>query len=410
MNHVHIGPSPLALGLLVPCTLAAGFDVVLLGRPGASYHPEYVHVETGSGERVVRRPVAFEGPLRLADASDAVRSRVGSDAPLLLTCTLRDAIVDRVDLVAEALEARPPGAETVFAACENSPHSAYQDLEERFAAEGVTPVKTVIDRICREENDQDDEGRRVVLAHSAGEWLFEAPVEPLAVFEALSRVSEVALVKGLAAYRDRKLWIVNGAHLFVGLLARNAPVDEFDLDEPARRHEEDCERGEDLTETARRPEVIVHVSHLHTAMNEALERSHPDLPGNLAYGMDRVLAYIDQPDSARRVLSGFERAELAPFIATMAERIGRPAEICSENGCSVGAFLPVLDFFEDVVTDLDAFLDADLIRCDPRLVSEDADGRAVAAYRQFLEGWLPAAMLAERIERFEAALCASSPL
>lgn len=76
----------------------------------------------------------------------------------------------------------------------------------------------------------------------------------------------------------------------------------------------------------------------------------------------------------------------------------------------MAAFQPVLDIFEDLVADLDSFLDAARIRRDPSLVSQPADERAVAAYGRFVGAWMSTAKADERVERFERALHQSSPL
>lgn len=396
MNHVQIGPSALAHGLLIPCTLALGFKVAIVGRVGEDGPSEYVHVNTHTGKKRTRPVDLVEGPERLSDASVAFRSMVGENEPLLVTCSLRDAIVDRRDLVIELLEARPEGAETVFAACENSPHEIYAEIEEVCEANGIVSLKTVVNRMCREEEERDEDDRRVILAHPLGEWVFEQPARSLGLLEALSRLEEVEIVEEYAARKDRKIWMVNGVHLALALMARAAPQGE-----PA---------DFDLTRAAMRPEVLVQLAQLHGPMDEALRRRHPGLTGNLAYGRDHVLAYMEHPDYVSRVLSGFKRQDLAPFIGTMEERIGTPARVCFEANCSREAFEPVLDVFEDLAKDPDVFVDAAEIRDNPLLVTEAADRRAIEAYERFLTGWMPVAAVEVRVARFAAGLEASSPL
>jgi hypothetical protein len=395
MNHVQIGPSALAHGLLIPCTQKAGFEVALIGRTGGENRTEYVHVDTKTGDGVPRAVALAEGPASLSEASERLREIAGSKEPLLITCTLREAIIERCGFVEELLEARPSGAETVFAACENTPDRAYENLEKACEAFGAVSLRTVVNRMCVEQKERDTEGRRVILAHPLGEWLFEAPSQSLRLLEDLSRIKEVKLVEDYEAHKDRKIWMVNGVHLVLGLRTRAAQRDIFETDE-------------DLTETARRPEVLVQLAQLHGPMEEALKRRHPHLEGNLRYGEKHVLAYMEHPDSAERVLSNFTRRNLAPFIATMKERLGEPARICAGAGCSVDALLKVLDLFERVVKDQGAFVeDAAKIRLAPELVTEKADARAVAAYRDFLTGW--ADEMDERVARFADALEESSP-
>jgi hypothetical protein len=397
MNHVHIGPSPLAHGLLIPATLAAGFSVFLIGRPGASGSTEYVEIDTRTGEKKMHEVAAFEGPPALTDASMELRSRIGRGEPLLITSTLRDAIVPRRHLVAEILKARPKGAETLFATCENSPHPIYREIEDACADAGAVALRTVVDRMCREEEELDEQGRRVILAHPVGEWLFEAPHKPLPLLEALCAAGGAKAVENYVAHRDRKLWMVNGTHQALALLARVAPVGRYEID------------AENLNKAARRSRTIVRISHLHGPMDEALRRLHPTLTGNLQFGMERALAYTEHPDKASRVLSGLKRQDLGPFIVSMDERLGQPARVCFQAGCSVEAFSVVLDAFEAVASDPGAFGDAPEIRRDPDLISDTTDLRAVEAYKRFIGSWMSDVEAQQRVERFATALRKSSP-
>ncbi len=397
MNHVHIGPSPLAHGLLIPATLAAGFSVFLIGRPGASGPAEYVEIDSRTGEKKTHEIAAFEGPAALADTSMELRSQIGRGEPLLITSTLRDAIVPRRHLVAEILKARPKGAETLFAACENSPHPIYREIEDACVDAGAVALRTVVDRMCLEEEELDEQGRRVILAHPAGEWLFEAPDKPLPVLDAICTAGGAKAVEDYVARRDRKLWMVNGTHQALALLARVAPVRRYEID------------AESLSKAARRSRTMVFISHLHGPMDEALRRLYPALTGNLQFGMERALAYTEHPDKASRVLSGMKRQDLGPFILSMDERLGRPARVCFQAGCSVEAFSAVLDVFEAVASDPEAFGDALEIRRDPDLISDTIDLQAVEAYERFIGSWMSDEEVTQRLDRFAAALRKSSP-
>jgi hypothetical protein len=251
--------------------------------------------------------------------------------------------------------------------------------------------------MCLEDEELDEEGRRVVLAHPVGEWLFEAPRKPLPLLEALCAAGGAKAVDDYEARRDRKLWMVNGTHQALALLARAAPVGRYEIER------------ENLRKAARRSRTIVRISHLHGPMDEALRRLHPTLTGNLQFGMERALAYTEHPDKASRVLAELKRRDLGPFIVSMEERLGRPAQICFEAGCSVEAFSVVLDAFEAVASDPDAFGDALETRRDPGLISDATDLRVMEAYERFVGGWMSDAEARQRVERFAAALRKSSP-
>jgi hypothetical protein len=220
MLHVHIGPSPLALGLLVPLALAADFDVCVIGRPGSESPREYGCAGTGRGGRLRYHRVSwFEGPNRPSDLPVDLKDRIGSDEPLLLTCTLRKMIADRRYFVEELLRMRPPSAETLLLPCENAPDSAYEQIATSCQDSGVRALRTVVNRMCIGRKP-DIDGRRMVFAHHLGEWLIERPSSASEILAALESADEVEVVDDIEARHDRKLWMVNGAHQALALMAR----------------------------------------------------------------------------------------------------------------------------------------------------------------------------------------------
>ncbi len=223
MLHVHIGPSPLGLGLLVPITLAAGFDVCIVGRPGSRNKREYGCASTGPGGSLLYHRVDwFEGPGQPGDMPEELRTRIASPEPLLLTCTLRKEIAGRRDFIESLLRMRPAKSETLFLPCENAPDSAYEQIANACGGLDVLMMRTVVNRMCIGD-DPDIDGRRMVCAHPLGEWLIERPAEGLGeILLALQTRKEVLIVDDIEARHDRKLWMVNGAHQALALMARKA--------------------------------------------------------------------------------------------------------------------------------------------------------------------------------------------
>lgn len=401
MFHVHIGPSPLALGLLIPCTTAAGFGVCVIGRPGDDSPLLYGHVGTGPEDLLSYPKVdAFEGPDQFSDLSAEVRGRIGADEPLLLTCTLREMITSREPFVEELLRARPAGSETIFIPCENAPHSTYGRLCDVCAETGAIALRTVVNRMCT-EGERDSQNRRMVSAHSLGEWLIERPMRASALLDQLEVVPEVKLIDDYEARQARKLWMVNGAHQALALMAWEGTERTLGVVEEG---EEQMRRSDDLRDAARGLRVASRLSHLHGAMDDALAHTYPTLEGNLGYGLEHVIAYSEHPDSVKRVLGAFRRQDLTPFIETMEIRLGRPAKICASLGRSVDAFAFVFDVFENLALGLDAFLDVVAIRLNPDLIDPRADERAVAAYARLVEGWTSSSKGEERLQRLASAL------
>lgn len=401
MFHVHIGPSPLALGLLIPCTKAAGFGTCVVGRPGDDSPNSYGYVGTGPEDLLSYPKVdAFEGPSQYSDLSAEVRRKIESDEPLLLTCTLREMIVQRQSLVEELLRARQKDAETIFLPCENAPHSAYAQLIAVCEETGATARCTVVNRMCT-EGERDSENRRMVSAHSLGEWLIERPSEPSPMLEQLEIAAEVKMIDDYKARQARKLWMVNGAHQALALMAWEGTERTLEIVDEG---EGQARRSDDLRDAARGARVLARLSHLHAAMDDALIHEYPHLKGSLDYGLEHVIAYSEHPDSVKRVLGAFRRQDLAPFIKTMEIRLARPAEICASLGRSVAPFAYVFDVFENLCLSLDAFLDVAALRIDPGLIDPEVDKRALQAYARLVKGWTSEDEAEERVRRLARAL------
>lgn len=407
MLHLHIGPSPLALGLLAPTTLAAGFDVCLIGPSGDKSPTEYVF--SGSdpdGQFRIYRVDWFEGPQILTDLPDDLRERIGGEEPLLLTATLRDRIGDRRQLIEELLRARPGEAETTMLACENAPDPAYGEIAASCDQPGFQMLRTVVNRMCV-RLPRDSEGRRVVSAHSLGEWLVERPAGESRALRILAGVPEVELVDDIDARHDRKLWMVNGAHQALALFGRQAGVRELTI--PGRDDVAEDTELDDLRVHARDRGIRQRLEELHQAMVAGLQSRHEGLEDSLEYGYRHVRAYGEHPDSIDRVLGAMKRSDLAPFVVALDARLAEPARVCFELRLPLRPFERVFDIFEDLMRDLDAFADAEAVRRDPALVTAEGDRRALAAYARLLRGWTENEAAVARLRNFAKGLAISRP-
>lgn len=407
MLHIQIGPSPLALGLIVPSTLAAGFDVCVVGRPGDKSLREYGHAGSGPRGRLrFPRVDWFVGPEKFEDLPFGLLSRIQSDEPLLLTCTLRGRIAERRPLVEALLRARPEGSETIMLACENAPDPIYEQIAAGCGQHGVQVLRTVVNRMCI-GLPRDSEGHRMVSAHPLGEWLIDQPAQPSALLDALSAVDEVDVVEDIEARHSRKLWMVNGAHQALALIAWAGLSRELRL--PPAESAAGGEPHHDLQDAAQDLSVSARLSHLHAAMDAALRKEHPELEDNLAYGVEHVVAYSEHPDSITRVLGAFLRHNLAPFVETLDVRLAQPARICFELQWPTTSFEFVFDHFEMLAGNLDVFLDARQIRAGSVVVDPAADGVAIELYARLVRGWMSREQAEERVARFAKALAACRP-
>jgi hypothetical protein len=381
MLHLHVGPSALALGLLIPMTLDAGFDVCVVGRPGEDNPKVFGVSGSGRGGRLSFREVNwFEGPHSVEDLPREVLARLGGLEPLLMTGSLREGIARRYEFMIGILECRPPEAETIVLPCENAPHSDYDKVRKACERTGALMLRTVVNRMCVDLG-RDSHNRRTVSAHSLGEWLIERPPDgrSSAVLTALSQVDGFEVVSDIQARHDRKLWMVNGAHQALALMARRANADHR------------LEDGDDLR-TALNPVTAARLGHLHNSMNEALRCVHPHLTASVEYSMEHVEAYAEHPESVARVLNAFRRLDLVPFIKALDERIAAPAKICHEHGLSVHPFTHVIAVFLELVANIDAFEDNIAVRS--TRIDVVADIVTVARFDEMLRPWV-----GEKIDR-----------
>lgn len=388
MLHIQIGPSPLALGLLIPTTTAAGFDVLVVAR---SDKPSDGRVEFEldiAGERPSHPYYTvrwWEHPVRATDLPDEALARMRSAEAVLITSTLRGAITARHGFMSELLDLRPHGAETVVMACENAPHRDYALVEEACIRTDARWVPTVVNRICVARADAPAaENRRLVETHELGEWLFPADVEASCLAALADIQPPVRAVVDLEARRTRKAWMVNGGHLALAILAH-------------------ASKETSLMAAARDTVIAGWLHYLFAETNEALRRTHPGLSESLSYGMHHVQAYREVDDRVGRIVEGMSRADLSPFIRSLDLRLSCPARICATHGCSTEAYQKVFrELHQRVLLDLGSYADADAVLTGSIRLSANADRRAAAAYAQAID-WMALDTQGRLVAEFEDA-------
>jgi len=372
--------------LLLPATLQARFQVAVVARAGDINPKHFGRGGSAPGSRLTYHRVNwFEGPATYAQLSDDLRAAIESEKmPLLITASLRKRITERLDFVQAVLRARPPGAETIVLACENDPHSAYEEIREVARETSATMLKTVVNRMCV-ALPRDDRRRRMVSAHPLGEWLIERPGKPSALLDQLAKATDIEIVDDIDARENRKLWMVNGAHQALALMAL------------AGGHRT-------LRGAARTPSVLARLAHIHGTMNEALRRVHPELEDNLGYGVKHVVAYCEHKDGIGRVLAAYRRSDLATFFENLDVRLAAPARLCAIDGVSVEPIVHVVETLERMVKNIDHFSDANELRRRTATISPERDARAVDAYERMLGGWRPEGEIARRVQSMRKVL------
>jgi mannitol-1-phosphate/altronate dehydrogenase len=380
--HIHFGASKLALGLLLPIAWELGMASHVIGRPGVKEEKQYCVSFAPSRPKQYYPLGSFEGPENLADANAEILAALRDGRPMLVTATLRNAIVERQGLIRELLGSRRASEETIFLACENSPHPLYSELRREFEPAGVQFPATVVNRICPKFLDRDD-GRRVVRAHELGEWLIERP-RPGKLAMLLESSALVSMHDDLTGLEKRKRWVVNGGQLYLAILAHEAGE-------------------ESLVEAANTPGIRDFVNHFHSETIRVLRAEHPDLQDNLAYAVDHCRAFCEVADDVPRMVS-LQRADLVPFFETFKRRIGEPAALAAAaDGEPPEVFVIARAAVDALLEREEAYDWGDPVDAEqPALLSAETDERAVQAYGAMLDGWVDAEEIAERCDRLEA--------
>lgn len=402
MLHLVVGPGKLALGLLVPSSKAAGFDVCLVGRsqPAQRERRRYALDIDGVTQGQEFRRVEYAcNPDGVEDLDDDIRRRLAGREPLLITTSLDGKIVARVDFLVAVCRLRPPEAETVLVICENAPDAGYEELRRQLPPY-VAVCESVVDRLCSAPDPpRTRTGHRIVVAHPVAEWVIAHPApEASAVIGALcAGSSDVHAVVELAPYEARKLWTVNGLHLGLALAARAWDLDHLDPSGEPTRSLADHALGDAFQAAAK---------HQIDALEQILALEQPELPPLRDYATRRVRVFCEvRDDTTKRILEkGLVRADLRPLVDRLEQRVAEPARAAARHGIDTRPFRAVVLAFLELVGRHDAFYAAKAAAdgSSPPEPSHEVDALVVAAFRAMCEDWLDpfdAERYARRLER-----------
>jgi hypothetical protein len=216
----------------------------------------------------------------------------------------------------------------------------------------------------------------------------------LRILDALAVNDEFKAVQDLEMRKQRKLFVVNGAHLALGIRGTK-------LGRPS------------LQATAQIPESIYDVANLHSAMNRGLTYSGCTLTDTVEYGRKHVTAYCEIADQVDRIMKKLKRADIGPFLKDVHDRLSVPAEMTAlaqrevdpahETGEWLDPYREVFGELELVLADLNMYSDRkdSLGTGEPLLLDGEIDALAVAQYRACLDGWERSASCNERVRKLQ---------
>jgi hypothetical protein len=403
--HVHIGPSPLSKALLLPLSRKAGFSVCVVGRPGgeplpldADGHPVYRLKWEGQNRHEELCPVDWyretESVAGLPD--EVVRELERRSQPVLITATLRQGIREQQGLIEGMLRMRPPGSETIVMACENSVPSEWQAIQALCEELGASYLQPLVNRIALPLAEHGPDSR-TTRAHKLGELLVCTPANGSSVLAALAVNDEFGLVEELGMRIQRKLFMVNGAHLALGI--KGALLGKTSL-----------------RTTATLSDSVYDVAALHFAMHQGLAFSGCNLPDTFDYGRDHMRAYCEVNDQIERIMGKLMRADLAPFLRDVHDRLSAPAALtaCAQRetdpahatGDWLEPYRVVFKQLDLLLARLNAYRDGKLAarKREPLVLNRECDANAIAEYERCLVDWERADLREVRIRNLEESL------
>lgn len=344
-------------------------DAHVVGRPGSDAAVGHFSLVLTGNDPESLDISSYSEAVTYDQLKDPAKDAVSSSISMLLTTAVGN-LNGCVSLLVEIAEERSlrPG-ETVFIACENELGAAYEEIEARLREFEVDCRKAMVNRICSECELDGDE--LVVRADPHAEWLIEG-LPDTDVLALLDRLNEIRFVEDVEPFAVRKRWVVNGGHLALALFGRKDKVPNLAV--VAR----DEERQEQLIE-------------IQAGLIQALPAEWGDVLGDsVAYARAEIVPMCRTDDNVTRVLHRLKREDPVHFIESAAKRLGEPAKRSLEAHKHLPTALEdVFEVMQDVLLDLESYVDALDVRNGKVQLDAGRDEEAVATYRKLLGGIFP---------------------
>jgi hypothetical protein len=391
-----MGPGPLGLGLIATSSVEAKLDLHIV-HPDPSRTapapPMFVVTCRGTDEEDPQ-PLHEQAGFccgRTLDALDATTLEALRTAPdLLLTTSLgTTGLEDSFPLLLDMVDARgrSDDRKTVFIPCENHPGGdAWHEFAEKLKSRGVDVRNTMVNRLCywRDNDPKKRVSERVVRADRFREWVIAGDVDQ-PVLSALAGVDHVRFVDRLEPVEVRKRWLVNGAHLGLALVARQAGV-------------------VNLNEEAAEPEREQWLTRLQDSLREAFEREYAVWADSESYAAEHRAVWKGHPDLTGRVLSRMKRAELDRLFADINRKLGAPARIVADLDGLSTELKDVFDALHAVLMLPVNFQDYGKLVAGELQLTKAADDVSLAGYEALLTGVVADDVVAQRVESLGTAL------
>lgn len=336
MVHVHIGTGSLGLGFVAYLTRKAGFRVVLANREVGSASKKKnsaLKHNTKFTLKVVGRTTRTESVqidkfIYTDSESDELLDLFENSSTMLLTTGLKEGLKNCIPDISRLIKKRVDATldEPLFVlACENrfdsnwllSEVAAHLGMSrDQLESRQVQFLPCVVDRICT-NIECDSSGQVSVEVEPYAKWVIETTEASKKLEKALSLlVNEgiIEFVSDIKPYKLRKLWLINGPHLLVAILARADRKTGVHIFLRESRHE--------LLFRAIQQEFTDAVRFsTHAFSTEEL----------IEFNNRTVSRFQEYPDTSNRIMGRFRRGALETFIKDLDAKVGEPARIILER-------------------------------------------------------------------------------
>jgi hypothetical protein len=387
--HVHLGPGCLGLGLVVSSSARAGLEVHVVSPEGRSrptsngFELEIVGAPDGQ-DRVEKYAAAgFWEASAFENLAAEVREAVLHRPHLLITTSLTtEGLEAAQEFILEVVDVRRAAGlarSTTFIAAENDAGPSWDKFRAALESRDVRVLRTMVNRYCPSKSDEN--GVRRVVVDVEQEWVIELPKLPIPPpLAMLAQLPHVEVVASAEAFETRKLWLINGTHLALAIVARST-------------------RGiQKLNVAGAEPGRQQWVSSLQHELSRALHVTGMTVHDDVAYGSRHFESVLRHEDSVGRILRRFRRGDLTSFLADFELKLGRAMRLQMESdGELARVFQEVLDELQKLLLKLDAFEDAAAIRRGEIWMSEAADETSIRSYELLLTRTLVQDLVPERL-------------
>jgi hypothetical protein len=387
--HIHLGPGCLGLGLIVSSSCRAGLEVHVVSLRGGTqltsndFELEVVDSLVTPPRLESHRVDGFWEASTVEQLAPPLREVLLHRPHLLITTSLTTSGLEAAQPFIQSLVEERQRAgfarSTTFIGAENDLGPTWEQFRLVLEASGTRPLRAMVNRYCPSRSDAN--GLRRVVVDVEEEWVIELsrlPIPPPVAV--LADLPHVEVVASTTAFEKRKLWLINGTHLALAIVARST------------------RNIQKMNIAGREPERQRWVSMFQHDMSRVLRDTGMALGDEAQYGSRHFESVLRHEDSVGRILRRFTRSDLTAFLDDFQLKVGEAMRFqMAKRGHLSPAFQELLDELQKLLLWFDAFEDAAAIRTGEIWLSASTDEESIARYMTLISQTMDPELVPERI-------------